>query len=569
MQKKNPRIVSGGLAKIVCYAGNYFRNLFPGLNDRSGTNNPEISLPESEQKYRAIFENVHDVYYRADTNGNVIEISPSITWHSGYTREEMIGRRADFFYALRDDREKTLAALSESGRVSDYELLLTRKDGSLIYGSLNAHVLYDSNSKPVGIEGLIRDITARKKCEKDLHSAKEEAEKANRSKSEFLAGMSHEIRTPMNAILGMTELLNETDLTEEQKKYVSLARNAGENLLTLINDILDLSRVEAGRLELENIQFDFTSVLDRVCDLMIVRAGAKDIHISSVLADDVPTVLVGDPHRLQQVLINLAGNAVKFTEFGTITIGTRAIGKRFGAISDTKIELLFSVADTGIGIPAEKLDRIFDKFTQADSSTTRQYGGTGLGLAISKQLVEMMGGEIWAESKPGVGSTFYFTISFGLDQTAESPSGRKVAAASDNVKPGKMRPLKILLAEDNADNRLLFCEFLKRTEHSVENAVNGAEAVEKFKTGRFDLVFMDVQMPVLDGYGAVAEIRRWEAGSGHGRVPIVALTAHAMQEDEHKSLAAGCDGHLTKPLRKNILLGVISRHAVSETLSGE
>jgi len=559
MGKISQNISAGMQATAVC-----FRKLLPGFGRRSGGGRSESPVSECEQMYRNIFENVHDVYYRTDTSGNVIEISPSITWHSGYTREEMIGRRADFFYALSDDREKTLAALSKNGRVSDYELLLARKDGSQIFGSLNAHVLYDSNGRPAGVEGLIRDITERKQQEEALYSAKDEAEKANRTKSEFLAGMSHEIRTPMNAILGMTELLFETDLTEEQKRYVSLARDAGENLLTLINDILDLSKVEADRLELENITFDTAAILGRVCDLMTVRIGARDIHISSVLADDVPTVLVGDPHRLQQILLNLVNNAVKFTERGTITIEARSVREKYGSGGDIKIELQFSVADTGIGIPADKRALIFDRFTQADSSTTRQYGGSGLGLAISQRLVEMMGGKIWVESEPDAGSTFYFTASFGLNPTAESSSGRKVAAGEKDEKTDIMRPLNILLAEDNADNRLLFQAFLKKTAHTVEVAVNGAEAVDKFKAGEFDLVFMDVQMPILDGYGAVAEIRRWEAVSGAGRrIPIVALTAHAMREDEQKSLAAGCDSHLTKPLKKNVLLGVINMYGSS------
>ena len=563
LTRKVSKNVSAGLRTASGAVYTCFRRIFAGLKDISGHQGREAVPVDGERKYRTIFESVHDVYYRTDSNGNVIEISPSITWHSGYSREEMIGRRADFFYASSDDRAKTLAALNEKGKVSDYELLLTRKDGSHIYGSLNAHVLYDSKGGLVGVEGLIRDISARKKYENALYVAKEEAEKADRAKSEFLAGVSHEIRTPMNAILGVADLLAESDLTKEQKEYICLSQSAGENLLTLINDILDLSKVEAGRVELASIPFNLARIMDRVRDLMSVKTGAKGLHIDVVLSGDIPTVLVGDPHRLQQILINLVGNAIKFTDKGAITIHVESVREISDAGGETTVELKFSVADTGIGIPADKLKLIFDKFTQADSSTTRQYGGTGLGLAISKKLVELMEGKIWVESEPGMGSTFYFTAYFGLDRTAESPLEGEVAAPFKEEKTGGVRSLKILLAEDNADNRLLFLAFLKKTNHTTVIAENGTEAVDKCKADKFDLVFMDVQMPVMDGYGATAEIRQWESETGSDRIPIVALTAHAMQEDKQKSLAAGCDSHLTKPIKKDVLLKVIRRYASS------
>jgi CheY-like chemotaxis protein len=298
---------------------------------------------------------------------------------------------------------------------------------------------------------------------------------------------------------------------------------------------------------------------------MAFKAASKGIKIDCAIAVDVPAILVGDPHRLQQVLINLTGNAVKFTDRGGIGIRIRGknILKRTDSESDAGVKFQFSISDTGIGIPADKLDLIFDKFTQADSSTTRQYGGTGLGLAISKRLVELMGGRIWVESEPGRGSTFFFTACFGLAETAKSVIHGEDAVLPETREAVEPHPLKILLVEDNTDNRLLFLAFLKNTRHTVETAVNGAEAIEKIKTGNYDLVFMDVQMPVMDGYTATANIRGWESETGSGRTPIVALTAHAMKKDEEKSLAAGCDSHLTKPLKKEVLLQVICRYASS------
>jgi len=530
------------------------------ITERKAT---EAALAESEEKYRTIFENIQDVFYRTDMEGNIIEISPSIENYSGYSRKELIGRKADLFYTSSEDRTKMLEVLTRTGRLSDYEVLLARKDGSQVYASLNAHVLFDSKKRPTGVEGVLRDITERKHYEEALHIAKEEAEQANRAKSDFLASMSHEIRTPMNTILGMADLLSESDLTTEQKKYVEISHSAGENLLMLINDILDLSKVEAGQIVLENSPFDLEHIMTRVCDLVSVRAEAKGIHIARSLADNVTKALIGDSHRLMQILINLVNNAVKFTEQGTIKIQVKTVRERLDLEKETKVELQFSVTDTGIGIPADKFEMIFDKFTQADSSTTRQYGGTGLGLAISKQLAELMGGRIWVESEPGRGSTFSFTALFGLDETAKPVAAGESEAVAEKPQSTLFHPLRILLVEDNEDNRLLFLTFLKKTDHTVEVAVNGVEAVDSFKAGKYDLVFMDVQMPVMDGYTATAKIREWEAETGSGHTPIVALTAHAMKEDEQRSLAAGCDSHLTKPIKKSVLLELVTQYATS------
>jgi CheY-like chemotaxis protein len=264
-----------------------------------------------------------------------------------------------------------------------------------------------------------------------------------------------------------------------------------------------------------------------------------------------------------QVILNLVNNAIKFTEHGEIVILVEMIKERLDLSGNKTVELRFSLSDTGIGVAANKLDLIFDKFTQADSSTTRKYGGTGLGLHISKRLVELLGGTIWLESKPGEGSTFFFTAIFAKGTSAIAAPARKETQTGEPL-TAEVRPLQILLVEDNKDNRLLLLTFLKKTPHTVEIAVNGAEAVDKFRSGRYDLVFMDIQMPVMDGYTASAKIREWESETGAQPTPLVALTAHAMKEDELKSLEAGCDSHLTKPIKKGVLLEVIRRYASVE-----
>lgn len=394
-----------------------------------------------------------------------------------------------------------------------------------------------------------RDVKKRMEIEKDLREAKLSAEEANRAKSDFLANVSHEIRTPMNAIIGMADLLSETPLNEEQKKYVEVFRRAGDNLLSLINDVLDLSKVEAGKLELEQINFDPGKVIKNVVEMLGVRAREKGVSLSFDVNPDVPISVRGDRHRLRQILINLIGNAVKFTEEkGEVVVG---IKRKAEGGSD---ELLFYVRDTGIGIPPDKLETIFEPFSQAHSSTTRLYGGTGLGLVISKRIIEMMDGRIWVESRLGEGSTFYFTARFAAP-IQEGPKKEEAPI------PITRKSLSILLVDDSEDNRLLIQAYLKKTGHTVDTAENGEMAVNKFKSGRYDLVLMDMRMPVMDGYAATSDIRRWESETGRTPAPIIALTAYASGEDAEKSLKAGCTAHIPKPVKKAELLEAIGRYA--------
>jgi len=372
-----------------------------------------------------------------------------------------------------------------------------------------------------------------------------------RLKSEFLANMSHEIRTPMNSVIAMSDLIVSHISTAEGKKYADILKMEGGHLLRIINDILDLSKVESGLYEFEKKIYDLHELVERVAASKAILARDKGLSFVYQITPDVPRRLVGDRESVHRVLVNLIGNSIKFTEKGEIRL--RVEKEPNGTVPG---HIRFSVTDTGIGIPPEKMDAIFERFTTVDPSLTRKYGGTGLGLNISKKLVEGMGGRLFAESVPGRGSTFCFSIPFEISTEPFAEMSEPPMDAADwafSVNTGR-RPIRILLAEDIRSNRVVVEAFLKGVHHEMDAAENGEIAVQKFKSQKYDIVLMDVQMPVMDGYMATREIRQWELQNGSTPTPIIALTAHALKEETQKSLAAGCDAHLTKPLDKAVLL---------------
>ena len=459
----------------------------------------------------------------------------------------------------------------------ELEHRLRHRDGSYRWILSRGTLIRDVHGAAVRMVGTHIDTTDRKRTEEELRAAKEAAEAASKAKSEFLANMSHEIRTPMNGVLGTTELLLNSTLTDKQRHLASTVHRSGRTLLAIINDILDFSKIEAGKLDLESVGFDLSQLLDESLELFVETARRKHLQLTQQVDERVPRYLMGDPVRFRQILMNLLSNAMKFTETGGVSLRADYVSG-----TPTHAQLRISVTDTGIGIPPSVKLRIFDAFAQADGSTTRRYGGTGLGLSIAKQLVGLMGGTITLESEPGRGSTFSFTARFELQPLCTGtdsglPSYQRLAkphltlappygpsepyqsSAGTEAKGAGHRVARILVAEDSPVNREVAVGMLEILGYEVEMAENGRQALELAERSQFDLVLMDCQMPEMDGLTATGEIRRREAASGQQRLTIIALTANAMQGDREQCLAAGMDDYLTKPYTQTQLQAVVQK----------
>lgn len=669
----------------------------------------ERARREQEMRLRAIVDHAVDGIITIDTRGTIETFNPAAERMFGYTAAEVTGQNVMVLMPepYRSAQDGYLARYRQTGETKiigiGREVVGRRKDGTIFPLDLALSEMHLGDRRL--FTGIARDISERKAAESRLAQAARDLETRNqalaeanqvalsatRAKSEFLATMSHEIRTPMNAIIGMAELLQETPLTPDQANYVGRFSRAAASLMELINAILDLSKIEAGYMALESVPFDLPNLADSIAELMAGKAVAKELEVLVLVHPDVPQGVVGDPTRLNQVLVNLVSNAIKFTESGHVMLTVEPATDR-----STIHALRFSVSDTGIGIPPDKIQAIFEPFTQVDSTTTRKYGGTGLGLSISQHLVKLMGGRLEIDSTLGVGTTFSFTISLpeaplmvasqtgqyldlhtmrllivddnetnvmivrehlsrsgvhlleassgtqalrilddahkrnepitlaildyhmpgmnGLDlaqtirdrpdwatlplimyvsdllQEEDTRRARSLGITSylykplsrrrlmdslavalnlkpvgpveqEQAAPATPRPCHILLVEDLEDNRDVVALFLKDTPYQLDMAENGAVALQKFQTGRYDLLFMDMQMPVMDGLQATAAIREWERAQQRRPTPIVALTASAFKEEADKSLAAGCTAHLTKPIKKKTLLNAIAQCA--------
>ena len=508
----------------------------------------EKTLHEEVKNFEAVFNATTDILIIFDFQGNIVNANPQTVKTYGYTKEELLKIHARQLIHP-DNRhlfDEFVKKIKHNNFVS-FESKDVKKDGTSFIVEVQGSV-FEYKGKPHYL-GVLRDITKRKAAEQELIEAKKASETANKAKSNFLAVMSHEIRTPMNAIIGMTDLTLNSPLNPDQKNNLNVIKESANLLLDIINDILDLSKIEAGKLKLEQIDFDLHMILDNLVRVFTPQVKSKGLSIHVERHAHLPQYIKGDQIRLKQIFFNLINNAIKFTETGGITIK---------AHQDASLFFVFSVIDTGIGIPEEKHDLIFNSFNQAELSTTRQHGGTGLGLTICKKLVEMMGGEITVNSTPGKGSTFIFKIKMDIgDKNNLRPENQE--ANWEQLK-NVSRTLNILLAEDNIVNIKIAKEFLTKMGHKAISAMNGKEALNLLSKESFDLVLMDVEMPVMDGLEATKQIRMGGAGPENSEVPVIAMTAHALNEFREDCLKAGMNDFVSKPVNFYKLGRIINKY---------
>jgi PAS domain S-box-containing protein len=549
----------------------------------------DITIRKREEQYikylANIVESSQDAIIGYDLNGIMTSCNNAAEKIYGYSKSEMIGKHISLVMTdMEDDTYSILQSIKNNENIKLDRRIRKRKDGTKIYVSVQVSPIRDMKDNIIGASAISRDVSSIMAKEKELaeryqelsalyeqitafneeltaneeelrsnyielEAASQEAEKANRAKSQFLANMSHELRTPMNGVLGVIELLGYTNLSSEQAEYIQLLKSSSKHLLDVINDLLDISRIEAGKLQLNFSEFNLRNSVDKLLRQVSFAAADKGLDIMYSIDPMIGYEYIGDEVRFNQVLINLISNAVKFTEKGNIFVRLKKIDE-----TNDNIKLKISVEDTGIGVPKDFGNDIFKIFTQADYSDTRKFGGAGLGLAISKQIVEMMDGEIWFESVEGEGSTFYFTISLNKSSAGYVENNIKQARINMNT-----QDKIILVAEDNETNRLVILGFLKKLNFEYDLVKNGQEVIDVLEIGKYDVILMDVQMPGLNGIEATKIIRQNEEGTGK-HIPIIAMTAHAMSGDKENLIACGMDDYISKPFDIDTLVAVLDRY---------
>ena len=515
-------------------------------HDTTEQKRAQLALQAQEEKFRSIFESFQDIYYRTTSRGVLTIISPSVKEILGYEPAEVIGQSVYDFYGDPASHERIAQELLEHGRLRNFETQMRHKEGRMVSVLINAR----RNADDSGTEGIARDVTEMRQMQDDLRLAKEAAETALEAKTQFLANMSHELRTPMNGIIGMIDLLDQTVDTPEQLEYVDTLRKSSDALLTILNDILDLSKIQAGKLQLHEVAIELASVMERIRSLFIYRAEQKGIRFTYHITPHTPRFVVTDEIRLLQIISNLVANAIKFTNEGTVSVVVSSV-----STDGERHTLRFAVQDSGIGISELDAELLFTNFTQLDTTPSKSYGGTGLGLAISRQLSELLGGEIGVLSDLGEGSVFWFTISCREARAEEMPAPAPDRDAE--LKPFAIAP-QVLLVDDNAINQKVGQRLLSKLGCKVDIAGDGPEAIARASgsSARYDIIFMDIQMPDMDGVQATREIRN---RLGVKCPPVVAMTAYSMQEDAGRFMREGLDDYVGKPVKSRKLYEVLHR----------
>jgi len=513
----------------------------------------EYMLRIREEKYRNIAANMRLGLLEVDNNDHINFVNQSFCDMSGYTVEELMGAEASTLFAKDDQvailRQKT--DLRRHGHSDAYELKVYNKKGEPKWWLISGAPHYNDKGDLIGSIGIHLDITGQKRLEHDLKEAKLQAEKSAEAKELFLANMSHEIRTPMNAIMGMSQQLYKTTLTSRQSTFLHAILHSAEHLLVIINDILDISKIEAGKLNLEAIGFSMQESVQGALEVMQHKAEEKGLVLKAVIDEAVNEVLIGDPHRFKQVLLNMISNSIKFTEKGSVTIGCSVLATAAG-----RQTIQITVRDTGIGMDEAYLGQLFNKFSQEDDSVARKYGGTGLGMSICKKLIELMDGRIEVSSKKNEGTAITFILPFQTGNQSDLPAKEEMVFNSS-----LLAGCRILLVEDNEMNRLVATTTLEHYSVELQEAVNGEEAIRMLKNAHFDLVLMDVQMPVMNGIEATHAIRRDISAT----IPIIALTANAIKGESDKCIAAGMNAYISKPFQEQVLVRTICSLLGKET----